>query len=491
MSTLSALGSAIGSVIESAGMAALPDRRDDPGSVPLLRLVNRMTFGYTREEWALARTLGPRAYIAYHLNYEAINDSEVDSILHGPGYETLWYTPNQLWELYYNRGNPSSVPMIYQLVGATVLRAVRSRRQLFERMVEFWSDHFNIYLFADFCDFLKVHDDTNVSRKHALGKFRGILGASAKSPAMLSYLNNNTNVKQHPNENYARELMELHTLGVDGGYTQRDVMEVAKCFTGWTVFPAGTPTASLSYRFDSSTHDFTAKTLFLGTPQEITIAPGGETQGNKVLDALARHPSTAKFISKKLIKKFWGENPTQEMIDQVAAVFTASDGDIKQVMTAVLWMNLTYWTPRKYKRPFHLMASTMRALDGKLPAWVYAANLVYGCGHYPFLWAAPNGYPDATAYWASLQLPRWNIGASMMDSRYPATFVDARKVMQGAMGTEAVLDRIEDVFLGEAMNRDERSALRGFLGPGGATPPWSKLQDALTLAIAMPSFQWY
>lgn len=491
MSTLSALGAALGARTASGAVASTQPDLSSSGSVALLRLVNRMTFGYTREEWALARSLGPRSYIEHHLNDAAIDDSAVDAILHGPGYESLWYTTDQLWHQYYNGGSFDSTPMVWGLVGATTLRATRSKRQLFERMVEFWSDHFSIHLFADYCDFLKVWDDTNVVRKHAMGRFRDLLGASAKSPAMLLYLNNATNVKQHPNENYARELMELHTLGVDGGYTQADVQAVARCFTGWTVFPAGTPKYSLAYRFLSGNHDSAPKTLFAGTPQEVTIPAGGETQGHLVLDALARHPSTARFISRKLLKKFWGENPPQDMIDQIAAVFTASDGDIKTVMRSVLWMNLAHWTPRKYKRPFHLLVSTLRSLNANFEQWAYAPGFVYGAGHFPFLWPAPNGYPDAQAYWSALQLSRWNIGAAILDSRFPSPYCSTVELMAGAHGTEGTLDRIEELFLGSAMPRDERLAIRNVLGVSTANPPWQKVQDALGLASAMPSFQWY
>lgn len=490
MSTLAALRAVAGARTASA-VSALPPDPGDSSSVPLLRLVNRTTFGFTHDEWALATSLGPLNYIEHRLADHGHADGEVDVALHGPGYETLSYTTEQLWNRYYSNGVFNSGPMIEAVVGATMLRAVKSRRQFFERMVEFWSDHFSIYLFADYCDFLKVWDDTNVVRRHAMGRFRDLLGASARSSAMLLYLNNATNVKQHPNENYGRELLELHTLGVDGGYTQADVQAVARCFTGWTVFPIGTPKNALAYHFDSTKHDASAKVLFVGTPQEVTIPGGYESQGNQVLDVLARHPSTARFISKKLLKRFWGENPTSDMIAQVAAVFTATDGDITSVMRAVLRMTLAVNTPRKYKRPFHLLASTLRALNASFDNWLLPAGLVYGAGHYPFLWPAPNGYPDAQAYWTSLQLPRWNLGSMLLDSRTPSPYVDVVSLMQGAHGTEGTLDRIGELFMGAGMTRQERAALRNVLGVSVANPPWQKVQDALAVASAMPSFQWY
>ncbi|MCC6425901.1 MAG: DUF1800 domain-containing protein [Phycisphaerales bacterium] len=485
MSTLSALANVMGTAVT----AVPPAGPTNQGSDVLLRLVGRMTYGFTAQEWELAKSLGAQGYIAHHLNYTGIDDSEVEAVLAG-GYWTLGYTPHQLWQLYCDSNFDASV-ILEHLIGSTTLRAVRSRRQLFERMVEFWSDHFSIYLFADLAFLLKTHDDANVTRKHALGKFKDLLRASAKSPAMLTYLNNNTNVKEHPNENYARELMELHTLGVDGGYTQRDVQEVARCFTGWTIYPIGTPLNALAYRFDASKHDAGPKTIFQGTPNELYIAPGGEIQGQKLLDALARHPSTARFISKKLLRRFWGENPPIEMVDQVAGVFTATDGDLKAVMGAVLSMNVILSTPSKYKRPFHLLVSTLRALDAKIDRWDYLAGLAYNAGHYPFLWPAPNGYPDALGYWSSLQLTRWNIGSWLIDSRVPGTVINVGKCMAGAIGTEGVMDRIEDMMLGQPLKTAERNSLRKFLGVSGPTPPLSRIQDALSLAIACPSFQWY
>lgn len=473
-------------------MGAPPvDRRQGAVADAMLRLVNRMTFGVTRAELDLAIQRGAEGYIEHHLHPELIADTDVDARLAGAEYNVLTKSPNELWNLYYQGGRFDSSPMIQGLISATTLRAARSKRQFLERAVEFWSDHFSIYLFADFCDILKVWDDTNVIRKHALGKFRSLLLASARSPAMLNYLNNNTNVKDHPNENYAREVLELHTMGVDGGYTQQDVMTVARCFTGWTHFAAGTPLASLQYRFDPATHDFTAKTLFAGTPHEVVIPPGGESQGLKVIEVLSRHPSTAKFIARKMLRRFWGEQPADWMVDHVAQVFLATDGDLREVFRAVLRQNLQIVAPRKYKRPFHLLISTIRVFDADFASWADIAGLAYLCGHYPFLWPAPNGYPDALAYWAGLQLPRWNMGAMLLDSRYPSTFYDARKLMAGAIGTDGVLKRIEDVFLGEPMLNHERGALRAFLGQSSATPPWSKLQDALSIATTMPSFQWY
>jgi len=183
-----------------------------------------------------------------------------------------------------------SVPR--ELARATLIRQVYSRRQLYEVMVEFWTDHFNISVEKGDCWFLKTVDDRSVIRPHALGKFRDLLWASAHSPAMLVYLDNQVNYKGAPNEHYARELMELHTLGVHGGYTQQDVQDLARCLTGWSVkeaFWRG------DFTFNAGQHDPEAKTV-LG----LTISPDGQGEAERVVEMLAAHASTARFIATKL-----------------------------------------------------------------------------------------------------------------------------------------------------------------------------------------------
>src|SRR5439155_17155836 len=179
-----------------------------------------------------------------------------------------------------------------ELQQAAVIRAVYSRRQLQQVMVDFWTDHFNISQLKGDSAFMKTTDDAEVIRRHALGKFRDLLWASAKSPAMLYYLDNARNTHSAVNENYARELMELHTMGVTGGYTQRDVQEVARCFTGWSLQDARTWWNG-TYVFRPEQHDDGPRRV-LG----VTLPPGlGERHGERVLEMLADHPSTARFVA--------------------------------------------------------------------------------------------------------------------------------------------------------------------------------------------------
>lgn len=268
-----------------------------------------------------------------------------------------------------------------ELRTAKVVRAVESQRQLQEVLVDFWSNHFNLDVRKGPVRTYKIWDEREVIRPHVLGKFRTLLGASAKSPAMLFYLDNvrstrpiempqrmQTDDKPTPtrrnrggiNENYARELMELHTLGVDGGYTQRDVQEVARCFTGWTIDrEAGT------FRFAPRQHDNSAKVV-LG---QTIPANGGIKDGERVLDILASHPATARFVARKLCVRLVADEPPATLIDKAAKTFLDTDGDLRAVVRAIVlapefFSTTTYRT--KIKSPFEYAVSAVRALGGEV-----------------------------------------------------------------------------------------------------------------------------
>jgi hypothetical protein len=236
-----------------------PTRRPPPPPATgdsLLRLVRRVTNGVTEEELARAKALGYHGYLEYQLKPSAIDDGAVESFVSAK-YPELAMDGTGLYALDQNL-------LWRELIEATLYRAAFSKRQLYERMVEFWTDHLNIYYPK--VNYLKLLDDRDVVRKHALGTFPDLLRASAHSPAMLEYLDNTRSRGTNSNQNYARELMELHSLGVNGGYTQTDVEQVTKCLTGWTLQGRGV------FRFDPTGHDYTAKTV-LGTT--IATQPSG------------------------------------------------------------------------------------------------------------------------------------------------------------------------------------------------------------------------
>jgi uncharacterized protein (DUF1800 family) len=302
-----------------------------------------------------------------------------------------------------------------------LLRAVYGARQLEEVLTDFWFNHFNV-------DARKIEDrpvileyERDVIRPHVLGRFRDLLGATAKSPAMLFYLDNWLSAappappQRRPggpsrppapkpatagrglNENYGRELMELHTLGVDGGYTQRDVVDVARSFTGWTL---GDPHAGTGFVFNDKMHDHGAKRV-LGHG----IKPGrGIQDGEQVLDLLARHPATAHFIATKLVRHFVGDDPPAALVEHVAKVFSRTDGDLREVMRAILTSREFYAEAAfraKVKTPFEYVASALRATNASITNARGFVNTIAAMGEPLYQCQPPTGYGDRASAWMS------------------------------------------------------------------------------------------
>ena len=299
--------------------------------------------------------------------------------------------------------------LIAALRQATILRAVYSPRQLQERMVEFWSDHFNIYAYKNDGAQLKIVDDHDAIRPHVLGKFRDLLGASARSAAMLGYLDNGVNRRGAPNENYARELMELHTLGVHGGYTQRDVQEVARCLTGWTSQRHWRRGAFL---FDADAHDDGVKTV-LGVA---IPAGGGVRDGERVLDIVAAHPATAHHIAYKLCMYFLGAAPNA-LTASVAKTFQETGGDIASLVRLVLNSSEVQTSAFLFKRPFDYAVSALRALDVDTDGGEGVQEHLEKMGQPLFGWPMPNGYPTQQGAWLGGLPARWNFALDLTQGR--------------------------------------------------------------------------
>jgi len=471
-----------------AGAAALlgvgnaPTRAAPPASNTRW-LVNRLTMGWSPEEQLLADTLGYHGYLEYHLNDGAIDDSS--AIARIQPYFGLFLQPYQSFG--YN-----SAMIRHHLFMGTLIRAVYSKRQLFERMVEFWTDHFSIDITKAEDAWLKIIDDRDVIRAHALGNFRDLVQASAKSPAMLVYLDNATSMVGNPNENYARELMELHTLGVSGGYTQQDVVEVARCFTGWSVDDQGmfdNPNKG-KFVFQTQWHDYTEKTV-LGQ----TIPAGGGIQdAQAVVDILCAHPSTAIFIATKLCKRFYGYSPPGSLVQSVADAYTATGGDIKSMLRA-LFNNVDPATaPQKLKRPIHHFVTAFRTTGAELTSNPNEFNTPIGLpfqasGHDPFRWLTPDGYPDSLAAWSGLILPRWNFCASLMQNEIVGATVDLSAFLAGASTAQQVADRIDGAIFGGVMNPADKSRIRDYMLPD--LPSDQAKREAIGLALSSPGYQWY
>jgi hypothetical protein len=445
---------------------------------PELRLVHRCTNGLTEEEVERVRALGYDGYLEYQLNHEAIDDSEVEEqVLRD--YPTIQYDPIDLTQFDANR--------IYtDLINATLLRSIRSRRQLFQRMVQFWTDHFNIDLLKNPEVYLKGTDDREVIRAHALGYFPDMLWADAHGGAMLVYLDNHLNVRGRPNENYAREVMELHTLGVTGGYTEFDVVEVARCLTGWTIQARRLERDYYKFMFNPSQHDLGVKYVLGNT---IYNPSDPIRDGEEVLDILAAHPSTARFIAKKMSRWLWGYNPPEDLIDEVAGVYTATGGDIRAMIRVILRRDWIEKAPLKYKRPYHLVVSELRGVRAQL----YGLRHVWGvqlqeAGQIPYLWSPPDGYPDTYEHWVGLLLPRWNSSFSLLNGE-TGNPVPVEELIGDAVTTSEVIQRINEVLFGGEMSIKERQLLADYLDPSPPRP--DRIREAFALAMAGPGYQWY
>lgn len=415
-------------------------------------------------------------------------------------------------DYYLQNGLQQPQKITAELQASRILRAVYSERQLQEVLVDFWTNHFNVFAGKGADRWLLTSYDRDTIRPNTMGKFHDLLLATAQSPAMLFYLDNFQSVspnaratrnglnprraqgdsifgrlpgarrggrgtgrdpeigpaQQGPNkqqasvqpprqqrginENYARELMELHTLGVDGGYTQKDVQEVARCFTGWTIFaPRGGGAAVMAlmgagarenagkFYFNARMHDEGEKTV-LG--QKIP-GGGGMKDGLQVLDILARHPSTAKFLATKLTRYFVQDNPSPALVARVAAQFTKSDGDIRETLMAI-FSSPEFNSPEAYrakvKRPFELAVSAIRTLGAETNGGPQLHQWIARMGEPLYLYQTPNGYSDTAESWVNTGglLERLNFGLSLASNRIPGTRVDLKRFAGDAASGQAV-----------------------------------------------------
>lgn len=402
-----------------------------------VRALNNLSYGATAASIAAFNALGGNdtarmtAYVDQQLNPAAIDDSAVEARINAAGYTTLGKSLEQLWSQHVRQDDYNTrMRPGWEVQRASLVRAVYSRRQLFEITSTFWHDHFNVMVTDYDCCPVYAHYHRDVIRKHAFGNFREMLEDVAKSTAMLIYLDNRSNTRAGPNENFARELLELHTFGAENylgfmdpfqvppcpedpsypiGYTDIDVYETASAFTGWTFknghweFPNEND-GTFVYR--SKWHD-TGPKYVLGTfiyPEQPAMKDGRD-----ILDRIASHPRVAKFICKKLIRRFFNDEPTQDLIDSAAAVFRQhwrSPDQIKRTLRHILLSDAAFnnWG-MKNRRPFEAVAAALRVLDAD---WTYrldenrSNDLNYRMGftgHQPFDWAAPNGYPDTGKAW--------------------------------------------------------------------------------------------
>src|SRR6266705_3096126 len=395
-------------------------------------------------------------------------------------------------------GDPNNVPravaddskrpqrVVAELAMAKVTRAVDSERQLQQVMDDFWFNHFNVFAGKGEDRYYLTSYERDVIQPRALGKFKDLLLATAKSPAMLFYLDNflsadpraaerqamlramrrarygpfgrpwpprppmNPQAKKNErglNENYGRELMELHTLGVDGGYTQKDVTEVARCFTGWTI---DKPRQYADFKFYERLHDPDPKYV-LGKK----IHAGGMKDGEQVIDLLVHHPSTAKFVSTKLARRFVSDNPPPALIHRMAQTFQSSDGDIKARLHKLIW-SPEFWSRESYrakiKTPFELVVSAVRALGTDVDTPMPLVQWVGRIGEPLYQCQPPTGYSDKAETWVNTGalLNRLNFSLALTGNRMRGARTDVASLlgMDSSADAKTALDRAVQVFLG-------------------------------------------
>ncbi|MBM3129324.1 MAG: DUF1800 domain-containing protein [Chloroflexi bacterium] len=504
--------------ITSSPHSVFPWQWTPPGDLgagnPILTALNRLAFGPRPGDFERAQKIGVDAYIEEQLAPEQIDDSALEQRL-ATMYPTLSQSAAELMRDYPQRPpqtptpsaktEPAQTPqeVIAQLQDATILRALASRRQLREVLVDFWSNHFSIFAGKNDCRWLKTIDDREVIRRHAFGKFGDLLLASAQSPAMLVYLDNQLNVKGVANENYAREIMELHTLGVDSGYTQKDVAELARAFTGWTVRPprrigaANTLdyTDAGTFFFDRNRHDNAGKrVLGIDLP-----ANGGINDALKIIDALAKHPSTAQFISKKLVRRFVADAPPDALAQRAAQTFTQTNGDIRAVLSTILHSDEFGKNSfaQKIKRPFEFVVSAARAVDLQADDVRALSTVVRLMGQGLFLRPTPDGYPDVGTAWLNTSglLARWNFAFALAYNRVPRAQVDLAALIATSpsplKATTQVVDFWADALLHRALPDAERQKLIDAIG-GKATANFdpTRLPELVALILASPHFQY-
>jgi uncharacterized protein (DUF1800 family) len=371
-----------------------------------------------------------------------------------------------------------------ELMAAKILRATYSERQLDEVMTDFWFNHFNVYIGKGADRFLITEYERDVIRPHALGKFQDLLLATAKSPAMLWYLDNWQSVGPHSeaamgggwrrmqarrgfgnrrlgqmrfpndmprpqqnaqqknkaprglNENYAREVMELHTLGVNGGYTQKDVTELARVLTGWTIEE---PRRGGAYKFNDRTHEPGDK-LVLGKK----FREHGEKEGEDALKMLAHEPATARFISTKLAMRFVSDNPPTALVDRMAETFLKSDGDIKSVLRT-MFQSPEFWAPEAYrakvKTPFEFVVSSLRATGAQVDSSAALIQQLNKMGEPLYGAQPPTGYSMKAETWvnSSALLNRMNYALALGTGKLPGVQSDLQQVL----GTDPTLDAQE------------------------------------------------
>lgn len=383
-----------------------------------------------------------------------------------------------------------------RLAAAELTRDILSQRQLEAVMTNFWANHFNVFASKGFVRIFGGDYLERAIRPRALGKFSELLLATARHPAMLLYLDNAQSRREKPgaspkrrgglNENYARELLELHTLGADAGYSQTDVQEVARVLTGWSV--EALRGGRFQYAYRRSAHDSGEKRI-LG---QLFPAGGQEEEGVRLLQLLARHPATAKHLARRLCARLVTDDPPPSCLDAATSAYLRSDGDIKQVLRAI-FTDAAFWSPatrgRKLKTPLELLASTARALDARPDGTLDLAITLEELGEPLLQERAPTGYPDAEPEWASSggMLARLRFASDLGQGKLSGLQLAWSEMLPSSADASSLVTRLGQQLL--AMPPDSRTlaVVRGELA--GIADAEQRRAVAVALLIGSPEFQ--
>lgn len=461
-----------------------------PNSVdidPVFHLLSRAAYGPWPGDVERVRGQGIESWIEEQLQPETIDDGLCD--MRSRRFETINMRPGDAYEF-------KDEALRNDITRHTLLKAIYSKRQLFEIMVAFWTDHLNINLEKGDCIYLKASDDRDVVRKHALGNFKDLIRASALSPAMLVYLDGKENRREKksdvPNENYARELLELHTLGVNGGYTQKDVYEAARCLTGWRLHQRG-EFAKGSVYFDKAFHDDGQKVVLGKT----ITAGGGEQDVDALIEIVTQHPSTAQYVAMKLVRFFVSDDPPASLVDRLAKKFRTENGEIKPLVRTILTSKeFSENRGNKFKRPFRFVVSSLRGLGADTFAKSGLTEYLSRMGHSPFQYPTPDGYPEEMSPWLGTLLWRWNfaLALSFNELESVTVYLDAlRNSLTSETDPEITADLLIRYLCGRRATTAEVDILRAFQQAektdSAAKDSEAHLNELLGLVISSPAFQ--
>ena len=557
-------GLAIASLIVAALTAARTDALTPREQA--LHVLNRLSFGPRPGDVDRVVRSGVSSYIEEQLHPERIPDGRVEARLSASNYPALAMSNAQIIanfevpllearrkikaeraanakaddgeatdaevakarELIPPEQRPKRI--LEELTAARILRASESERQLNEVMVDFWMNHFNVYANKGQDRFAIVSFERDTVRPHIWGTFEQLLQATAKSPAMLFYLDNARSVADEDhrpfqrsraasaagtagaprglNENYARELMELHTLGVDGGYTQKDVTELARILTGWSIgLPRrqGAQAAAGGYGFGrgrgammrpaeapgefvfrAAAHDAGTKTL-LG----VSFAPLGIAEGERAISMLAHHPATAHHIAHQLCQRLVADDPPKELVDRVARRFLANGGDLRDTVRAIV-TSPEFFDPRYYrskiKSPFEYVVSALRAVGGATDGRAIASKIA-DMGEPLYLCQPPTGYSDTADAWVSSGslLARLNFALALAQGRLPGTTADPGIVKLAGASPGRGVDSAAHWLIGTDISEDTLTTITQRVADGGEGAEPSTLVAGLLLGS--PEFQ--